>query len=133
MVMASSSSSSDCTAKDSYSDFLRDLYTRIWCTYRKDFTPIVGSPYTSDVGWGCMHRSGQMLMAQAFLTRRLGRSWRLGSENALPEEYRSTLRLFADHPDAPFSIHKIALQGRCLSKEVGQWFGPCTAWASSAR
>eukprot|EP01094_Clydonella_sp_ATCC50884_P022419 TRINITY_DN5135_c1_g3_i1.p1 TRINITY_DN5135_c1_g3~~TRINITY_DN5135_c1_g3_i1.p1 ORF type:complete len:348 (+),score=67.14 TRINITY_DN5135_c1_g3_i1:593-1636(+) len=69
----------------------------------------------------------QMLITQAFLCCKLGRDWRLTKSSALPREYVETLRLVSDHPDAPFSIHKIALQGKCLGKEVGQWFGPSTA------
>ena len=38
---------------------------------------IPGSKYTSDVGWGCMIRSGQMLLAQALLMNTVGRGFRL--------------------------------------------------------
>lgn len=30
-------------------------------------------------------------------------------------------------PDAPFSVHRMALAGKELGKDVGQWFGPSTA------
>jgi Peptidase family C54 len=30
-------------------------------------------------------------------------------------------------PEAPFSVHRMALAGKELGKEVGQWFGPSTA------
>merc|ERR1712188_189555 len=81
----------------------------------------------SDVGWGCMHRSAQMLVTQAFLWCNLGRDWRLDDHDVPPEEYYRILQLVEDSPRAPFSIHKIALQGNSLSKQVGQWFGPSTA------
>lgn len=35
--------------------------------------------YTSDAGWGCMMRTGQMLMGQVFILKHLGRQWRLPS------------------------------------------------------
>jgi len=54
-------------------EFFHDMYSRIWITYRKAFPPIFGSNFTTDVGWGCMLRTSQMILAQAlivhFLTR----------------------------------------------------------------
>ncbi|XLS78927.1 hypothetical protein HN51_063161 [Arachis hypogaea] len=40
------------------------------------FDAIGDSKYTSDFNWGCMFRSSQMLVAQALLFHKLGRSWR---------------------------------------------------------
>ena len=77
-------------------DFLDDFESRLWLTYRSNFTAIKKSPdpkalnsiglavrlrsqlvdhggFTSDTGWGCMIRSGQSLLANALLVLRLGR------------------------------------------------------------
>lgn len=44
--------------------------------YSTGFEPIGDTTFTSDVNWGCMLRSSQMLFAQALLFQKLGRSWR---------------------------------------------------------
>ncbi|KAI4520320.1 hypothetical protein K525DRAFT_257674 [Schizophyllum commune Loenen D] len=43
--------------------------------------------------------------------------------------YIHLISLFLDSPSpsAPFSVHRMALAGRALGKDVGQWFGPSTA------
>lgn len=59
------------------SELARDMKSRIWVTYRTGFEPLSPGHYTSDVGWGCMIRSGQMLVANAMVQCFLGRTWRL--------------------------------------------------------
>lgn len=59
--------------KNNFPTFIEDFESRIWCTYRRDFQIIPSSYYTSDMGWGCMHRTAQMTLAQAFLFHYLGR------------------------------------------------------------
>ncbi|OCT47666.1 putative cysteine protease atg4 [Cladophialophora carrionii] len=78
--------------------FLDDFESRVWMTYRSNFTPIPRSHdvdsstglswsvrlrnlteregFSSDTGWGCMIRSGQSLLANALIMLRLGRDWR---------------------------------------------------------
>ena len=76
------------------SDFLDDCESRIWFTYRSNFTAIKKSSdasmtisvrlrslgdqggFTSDTGWGCMIRSGQSLLANALVLLWLGRGER---------------------------------------------------------
>ena len=120
-------------------EFERDFQSRVWLTYRRDI-PELGGGVTSDCGWGCMLRSGQMLLAQALLTHWLGRDWRLSSAadpGLEPTErwqterlHRAVLAVFADSPDtraAPLSLHAVLRLGRTAGKVAGDWFGPHTA------
>ncbi|OJJ48063.1 hypothetical protein ASPZODRAFT_129983 [Penicilliopsis zonata CBS 506.65] len=124
--------------------FLNDFESRIWITYRSNF-PIIPrvehhnnaltlsvrlrnqitdncKGFTSDTGWGCMIRSGQSLLANALSILMLGREWRRGSN---PELETQLLSLFADHPDARFSIHRFVRHGaEYCQKYPGEWFGP---------
>lgn len=138
-------------------NFLRDFQSRIWLTYRKDFPKIEPSSFSSDVGWGCMLRTAQMLLAQGLVTTLLGRDWRIHrkqTEESLAiyrhvcipflfylssfSEWKiiwhsffllKILLWFADdnNPDSYYSLHNMAKTGRKLDKKIGEWFGPCTA------
>jgi cysteine protease ATG4 len=126
----------------------QEIYSRLWFTYRKDFVPLRGNPkYTSDCGWGCMLRSGQMMMAQALVQHHFTRSWSLlrSLKNKSDLDlYRDIVSLFNDRPklaECPFGLHNlleiadesathtsdtasnvVASTGR--SSRVGTWFGP---------
>ncbi|KAI4719206.1 hypothetical protein E4T48_04495 [Aureobasidium sp. EXF-10727] len=127
--------------------FLDDLESRIWLTYRSNFSQIAKSTdpdassslsfrtrllqlgnqggFTSDTGWGCMIRSAQSLLANTLQILDLGRDWRKGEQ---PDAERRLLSLFADDPSAPFSIHRFVEHGsKACGKHPGEWFGPSAA------
>ena len=104
--------------------------------------------WTSDAGWGCMLRTGQSLLANTLLHLHLGRGkmffcpseqtliaytdWRKPPYPVQTADYATYVQLitwFLDSPSplCPFSVHRMALAGKDLGKEVGQWFGPSTA------
>ncbi|KAJ9110646.1 hypothetical protein QFC19_001475 [Naganishia cerealis] len=95
---------------------------------------------TADSGWGCMLRTGQSLLANALVHYHLGRDTLLGDTGRGPvpvsreqrERYATYIQIlswFMDDPApmCPFSVHRMALAGKRLGKEVGEWFGPSTA------
>ncbi|XP_055598506.1 cysteine protease ATG4B-like [Uranotaenia lowii] len=104
----------------------KDVQSRLWCTYRRGFVPIGGSQHTSDKGWGCMLRCGQMVLAEALLQLHLGRNWSWTAETN-NQTYLDIVNRFEDNKQAPFSLHQIALTGESSEeKRVGEWFGPNT-------
>ncbi|CAI9741607.1 Hypothetical predicted protein [Octopus vulgaris] len=103
-----------------------DILSRIWITYRKNFSPIGGTGPTTDTGWGCMLRCGQMMMAQCLVIRHLGRDWRWSKDSLNDPVYRKVLSLFQDKRTSYYSIHQIASMGVSEGKTVGSWFGPNT-------
>ena len=104
--------------------------------------------WTSDAGWGCMLRTGQSLLATALIHLRLGRGtspfcspsssfdllidWRRPPHPVATADYATYVQIltwFFDSPSplCPFSVHRMALAGKDLGKDLGQWFGPSTA------
>lgn len=136
--------------EDGFDGFKKDFVTKLWMTYRKDFevmqsdmkasSPLsnfsIGSnnspiTFTSDCGWGCMVRSGQMLLAQALVVHFLGRNWRFDPDTQLYSTtedhiHRKIIRWFGDQRSkkSPFSIHKLVELGKKQGKKIGMWYGP---------
>ncbi|KAM9932196.1 hypothetical protein OXX80_008166, partial [Metschnikowia pulcherrima] len=108
------------------------IQSRVWFTYRSGFQPIARAEngpgplaflgpmlfnaipnttvggvldnhhFTTDVGWGCMIRTSQSLLANALQAATFGR----GHVYAGPDSRLDALvALFADEYTAPFSIH----------------------------
>ncbi|KAG0200507.1 Cysteine protease atg4 [Mortierella sp. GBA30] len=113
-----------------WADFQQDFTAGlIWCTYRHSYAPIKPSNFSTDVGWGCMLRSGQGLLANALAIQFMGRGWnRPVPGDANWASYVRIISWFFDDMNArsPFSVHRIALLGKQLGKNIGEWFGPST-------
>lgn len=133
-------------------DFLADVEARIWMSYRTNFPSIPrakGGPstlsfsglfggskldlngFTSDVGWGCMIRTSQSLLANCFSTLKLGREWRRPQDGSIDTKEAEILFSFLDNNDAPFSLHNYVRHGHeVCGKLPGEWFGPSAAASS---
>ena len=134
------------------SDFLADVESRIWMSYRTNF-PLIPrakqgpSPvsiggllrgsgldingFTSDVGWGCMIRTGQSLLANCLSILKLGRDWRRPEDGSIDIKEAEIVFLFLDTPVAPFSVHNFVWHGEAAcGKMPGEWFGPSAAASS---
>ncbi|CAH3195912.1 unnamed protein product [Porites evermanni] len=119
--------------EDDNTKIMRDIRSRYWFTYRKNFQAIGGTGPTADTGWGCMLRCGQMIFAQALTCRHLGRDWQWEAGTTQPV-YMQILQNFLDKKDSLYSIHQIgnvpvfatAQMGVSEGKPVGSWFGPNT-------
>ncbi|KAK2980753.1 hypothetical protein RJ640_015672 [Escallonia rubra] len=134
--IAQEDSSADPAHSDGFAAFVEDFSSRILITYRKGFPGIGDSKYTSDVNWGCMLRSSQMLVAQALVHHRLGRSWRKTLDKPQDQNYLEILHLFGDSEASAFSIHNLLEAGKAYTLAPGCWVGPyamCRTWETLAR
>ncbi|XVE83511.1 hypothetical protein DITRI_Ditri16bG0093400 [Diplodiscus trichospermus] len=129
-------SSGDVDTSNGLATFKEDFSSRLLMTYRKGFDAIRDTKITSDVSWGCMLRSSQMLVAQALLFHRLGRSWRKPLEKPFDQAYIEILHQFGDSEASAFSIHNLVQAGKIYGLAAGSWVGPyaiCRSWESLAR
>ena len=101
------------------------LMTVLLFTYRISFPPIPSSDLTYDVGWGCMLRTGQMLIAQTLIKIHLGENWRY-LDDPDNHRYQTILGQFQDQISSCYSIHQMTITGQKYGVNVGQWFGPTT-------
>lgn len=115
--------------------FLLDATKRIlFFSYRNCFSPLPNGT-TTDSHWGCLIRTSQMMLAQAYL-RHYGDQTSLVSPSKLEELKQEVLPLFMDRPSAPFSIHQIELHAHEQGIPFAAMLTPtqsCIAFSSACR
>jgi len=107
--------------------FLKYLKGKIWCSYRKNFCAIGGTGPTTDSGWGCMLRAGQMMLAEGLVRMNLGKDWTYETDKVKENSnspYWRLLNQIIDKRSSRYSIQAIAQMGVSENKPVGSWFGP---------
>jgi hypothetical protein len=123
-----------------------------WLSYRSNFQPIIfnKNAYTSDAGWGCMIRAGQMILAKALyeisknIEHKNSKLYSvldsisdsknlffnillLFGENTLNYKHIHNLDFFSFFKNSyevtpPFSIRNILNCGIKINKGAGEWF-----------
>ncbi|OMJ29456.1 Cysteine protease ATG4A, partial [Smittium culicis] len=129
--------------------------SRFYFQYRKNYKNIASSKISSDIGWGCVHRSSQMLLSEAFmrvlpirhpsaLGGAFSRSFPPQFSDPKPSPYLSSLwyqrilEWFTDEDYTSsndslkessgfYSLHSFSRAGLIFNKQVGDWFSPGTA------
>ncbi|CAH3129670.1 unnamed protein product [Pocillopora meandrina] len=116
----------------SMDEFQRDFHSLIWLTYRREIPQLGDSTLTTDCGWGCMLRSGQMMIATGLVYHFLKREFRTTGRCISREQehfYKTILRFFGDLEDeerCPFSLHRLVSIGAHTGKQAGDWYGPAS-------
>jgi cysteine protease ATG4 len=84
----------------------------MYFSYREKFIPL-SNGMTNDIGWGCMIRTGQMMLYES-LKRNIKFCSKIDNMDIL----------FHDIPASPFSIHRFTEFGEMHNIPVGSWFSP---------
>lgn len=109
--------------------FEEALRTTIYFSYRDKFPPLTavdrpGYAYTSDRGWGCMLRAGQMMLAETIKRNLFTLNGKLLTDSV---DLSRIVEYFIDSnenpKESPFSIHNISeVAWEKLNRRPGEWY-----------
>jgi len=85
-------------------------------SYREKFPVLLSNGLNNDIGWGCMIRTGQMMLCETFK--------HLKGAIRTPRSGATINSLFCDDPSADFSIHKILEIGLKNNMVAGKFVSP---------
>ncbi|KAK2957248.1 putative cysteine protease ATG4B [Blattamonas nauphoetae] len=112
--------------------FSSSVNSLVYLTFRNHFNPTSQS-FTSDSGFGCMIRSGSMLVATALQSIYFGESFRLDAAYVSScTRLKWLTSLFSEEMQKntrhlhPFSIQHLMELGAQYGKRQGTWFAPGT-------
>jgi hypothetical protein len=92
-------------------DIIKNEIKKIqYLSYRNHFKIPLKNGLVSDAGWGCMARTGQMMLCHTL--------------KKIIQNDDEILSMFYDQPESAFSIHKITEYGANHHIPVGKWFNP---------
>ncbi|CCW60274.1 unnamed protein product [Phytomonas sp. EM1] len=98
------------------------VHRLLYFSYRNCFSQLPNGS-TTDSGWGCLLRTGQMVLGQVLM--RFNAHCSSFIPSAEVEKVRQqTQPLFMDTPTAPFSIHQLELEARKIGVACGMWLSP---------
>ncbi|KAJ7992738.1 hypothetical protein DPEC_G00281780 [Dallia pectoralis] len=109
--------------------FRQSFATLLWLTYRRGFPQLGDSSLTTDCGWGCMLRSGQMLLAQGLLLHLLPPGWTLPSAHHVAKDDMDVLQSRSLGPQVTKKGRRRSMgsildsRTEVTHKHVVSWFG----------
>jgi cysteine protease ATG4 len=114
-------------------DFFNDVFTRFYFSFRRLFAP-TNKRYTSDAGFGCMIRSGSMVVAECFQRFFFGRSYIFNEYSCrFCKRMKWLICMFSERVLSnqnkkihPFSINNLIEKGEEYGFPEGSWFAPST-------
>ncbi|CCW68458.1 unnamed protein product [Phytomonas sp. Hart1] len=97
----------------------------LYFSYRNCFSQLPNGS-TTDSGWGCLLRTGQMVLGQ-ILMRYNAHCTSVIPTAEVEKVRQQTQLLFMDTPTAPFSIHQLEMEAHKFGISYGTWLSPTQA------